>query len=458
MKAADRPAPVTAYRRSGRPLRVALLGFGTVGRSVARILSDGLHPELALSSVFSRHIAAKRVDWLPDGVVRTEAIEDVFASDADAVVEVVGGREPARSWIARALEQGRAVVTANKQVVAHHGPELFEIANAAGAPFLFEAAVGGGIPIVRALETGLAGDDLQAVTGILNGTCNYILTRMEISGAPLAEALEEAQRQGYAEADPTDDLDGADAAAKLAILAMIGLRIRVPPEAVAARSIRCVDPADFHHLRAAGATIRQIARVAKSPEASAAAGPAVVPIASPFARVRGSENLIAVRGRFGGDTLFAGRGAGGDPTAVAVVSDLLSVARGTAVRARHVPPPVHPETTRTPGGAGSAGRETDLAAPRAGQANGADEGARTTHYLRVRASEASALGEAAAILAGHPLVAASLPRPEGVGGPATAAWRIDAAAIDVVEAAASALARRFGADAVALLPWLDTAR
>ena len=312
--------------------RVALLGFGTVGQSVARILCSGEVPNVRLTHIFNRNISRKRVDWVPSSVCWTESAEEVLASDADIVIEVVGGLRPAYEWVRGALMAGKSVVTANKQLMAHHGPELLDLARSRGQEVRFEASVAGGIPVLRALQEGLAGDRLVEVRGILNGTCNYILSRMQSEPIPFAEALAEAQRAGYAEADPSEDLDGADAAAKLAIIAAVGLRRPVRVTDIATRSIRPIEPVDFDYARELGCTIRQIARASAEDNGAvfAAVRPALVPLSSNFGRNEGSQNLVTVRGVFGGETSFSGSGAGGSPTAVAVVSDVLSVRRAAA--------------------------------------------------------------------------------------------------------------------------------
>jgi homoserine dehydrogenase len=312
------------------PLRVALVGFGTVGRSVAQILCKGDWPGVRLTYIFNRDVARKRVDWVPAGVTWTQSIDDVLGSDADVVIELVGGLHPAYEWVKGALERGKSVVTANKQLIAHYGRELFELARVNGRELRFEASVAGGIPVLRALQEGLAGDRLVEARGVLNGTCAYILSRMEKSAVSFAAALAEAQAAGYAEADPTEDVDGADAAAKLAIIAAVGLRRPVNVSDIATRSIRPIEAADFEYARQLGCTIRQIARASVGDDGSvfAAVRPALVPIGSLLGRVEGSQNVVVVRGVFGGETTFSGSGAGGSPTAVAVVSDVLSIGRG----------------------------------------------------------------------------------------------------------------------------------
>lgn len=309
--------------------KVALVGFGTVGSSVARLIyaRNDEHP-LELTHVCNRHVARKKVDWIPAGVQWTDDIEEVLESDAEVVVELVGGVEPAHDWVRRALLSGKSVVTANKQLMAHHGAELMELARKHKQHLAFGACVAGGVPVLSGLHEGLAGDRLLKLTGILNGTCNYILTKIESSGCSFAQALQEAQQAGFAEADPTDDVDGFDARAKLVILAQIGLNARLRPDQVACRSIRPLAQIDFDYAHELGCTIRQVSRAERNSKLFyASVGPALVAKSSPFANISGSQNLVMSTGQFGGETVFSGRGAGGNPTAVAVVSDLLHVVR-----------------------------------------------------------------------------------------------------------------------------------
>ncbi len=314
-------------------LRVALVGFGTVGQSVARILCARAGSPLTLTHIANRHVERKWVDWVPAEVTWTDDFERVAESDADVVVELIGGVDPAADWIRRALLAGKSVVTANKQVIAQCGEDLLALAREKQRQLLFEAAVAGGIPVVRGLREGLAGDRLVRVEGVLNGTCNYILTRMADAQVSFSAGLAEAQELGYAEADPTADLDGADARAKLAILSLIGLRRRIDVDAVPLASIRAVDPIDFVYARRLGCTIRQVARaelLSDDRGVLAFVRPALVPLNSMLARVEGNQNVVVVEGVFGGETSFSGAGAGGGPTAVAVVSDLEALARGDA--------------------------------------------------------------------------------------------------------------------------------
>ena len=317
-----------------RPLRVALLGFGTVGQSVARILAE--RPELAdrlqLTHVYNRGVSRKRVDWVSGPVSWTEDLEDIFASAPDVLVEVMGGVEPAFTIVSQAMTRGASVVTANKMLLAAHGPELLKLASERGVQLRFEAAVAGGVPLIHGVREGLAGDQLTGVAGILNGTCNYILSRMSSSDEDIAPVLADAQRLGYAEADPTADVDGHDAAAKLVVLAGIAFSRFVRSDAIPKRSIRAISSADFRYARRLDATIRQISEIqAKDDGFYAFVGPALVPNQSSFGRNEGANNVVSIYGRYGGESAFSGAGAGGPATAVAVVSDLLALTH----RVRH---------------------------------------------------------------------------------------------------------------------------
>lgn len=312
-------------------MRVALLGFGTVGASVARILVDR-HDELGsrvqLTHIFNRGVGRKRVDWIPPSVTWTEDFDAVLASKPDVVAEVVGGVEPARTWVTRAIDAGASVVTANKMLLATHGPELLAHAASRGVQIRFEAAVGGGVPLIHGIREGLAGDRLTGVAGILNGTCNYILSRMSDTDESMDVVLPDAQRLGYAEADPSADVDGHDAAAKLVVLAGIAFRRHIALAEVPKRSIRPLTAADFRYARRLGCTIRQVSQIlADGGGYHAFVGPALVPVNSAFGRNVGANNVVSVFGQYGGESSFSGAGAGGPATAVAVVSDLLALTR-----------------------------------------------------------------------------------------------------------------------------------
>jgi homoserine dehydrogenase len=307
--------------------RVALIGFGTVGRAVAKILCENGDDSLRLTHICNRNVELKKQPWVPADVVWTDDVQSVLNSDVQIVIELIGGLNPAEQIVRSALGSGKSVVTANKQLIARHGPDLLQLAASKGCQIEFGASVAGGVPVLPSLRTGLCGDRLHGIAGILNGTCNYILSRIENARIPFGEALEEAQARGYAEADASEDLDGGDARAKLAILALAGLHSRVAPESVRARSIRPVDAVDFDYAAELGCTIRQISRAdLKADTLFADVGPCLVPTDSPFGRVQRNLNLVLTSGQYGGDMAFLGAGAGGDPTAVAVVSDLMFVA------------------------------------------------------------------------------------------------------------------------------------
>src|ERR1700694_4374825 len=305
----------------GRGCKVALLGFGTVGSSVAKILCEHSDSDIRLTQILNRNVARKKVDWLPSSVQWTENIDDILSSDADIVVEVMGGLQPTEDWIRRVLSSGKSVVTANKQLIARFGPELIILAAQMNQQIHAGAAVACGVPVISALQSGLAGDELFKICGILNGTCNYILSQMESKGVAFADAWREAQKLGVAEADPTEDIDGLDARAKLTILARVGLHCNVSCEDITARSISAIDSVDFEYANQLGCTIRQISWAElQNDNLFAAVQPALVELSSPLARVEGSQNLVMATGTYGGETVFGGHGAGGHPTAVAVVS------------------------------------------------------------------------------------------------------------------------------------------
>ena len=335
MKPAASVSPGSATfvdNREQKSLNVAIVGFGTVGNSVARILSEHSPAGLRLTHICNRNVDRKRVDWLPATVQWTEDIGDVLSSNVDLMVELIGGLEPAGDWIRRALRSGKSVVTANKQLIARHGTELVRLAHEHNQHIAFGASVAGGVPVISGLQEGLAGDELVRLCGILNGTCNYILTRIESAGISFEQALKEAQKLGFAEADPTEDVEGHDARAKLTILARTGLRVPVDALGIQARSIAMVEPVDFEYAKLLNCTIRQISRAEKTPDKLfASVQPTLVHESSPLAAVDGGQNLVMSTGKFGGETVFAGHGAGGNPTAVAVVSDLIAIARARQV-------------------------------------------------------------------------------------------------------------------------------
>lgn len=317
--------------QDSQKLKVGLIGFGTVGRSVAKLLSDGTKGPLVLTHICNRNIERKKDAGLPARIRWTDSADEVLSSDVDIVVELIGGLEPAGEWIRRALKAGKSVVTANKMLISECGNDLVELAIKMGKRIEFGASVAGGIPAIIGIQEGLAGDRLYKIAGILNGTCNYILTKMEATGTSFAAALKEAQELGYAEADPTADVEGYDARAKLVILTQAGLRMKVRSEQIRCRPISTIEAVDFMYARDLNCAIRQISVAEKDRssgrELAASVQPALIPLSSLIAHVQGSQNLAMATGEFAGRMIFSGCGAGGDPTAVAVVSDLYSIAR-----------------------------------------------------------------------------------------------------------------------------------
>jgi homoserine dehydrogenase len=256
-------------------------------------------------------------------------MELVADSRVDLVVEVIGGLEPAGSLVVAALEAGKPVVTANKELVAARGPELLAVAAGAGVPLLFEAAVGGGIPIIRPLTETLAGERIDRVMGIVNGTTNFILTAMAEGGSDYATALAEAQRLGYAEPDPAADVSGADAAAKGVILAGLAFGVWVGVDDVHREGIERLSPADFEMAARLGHVLKLLAIAERRPDGVVVrVHPALVPATHPLAAIRGATNAIFIEGSSVGELLFAGPGAGGEPTAMAVLGDVIDAARG----------------------------------------------------------------------------------------------------------------------------------
>ncbi|HVB57420.1 MAG TPA: homoserine dehydrogenase [Candidatus Acidoferrales bacterium] len=312
-------------------LKVGLIGFGTVGRSVAKILCKDTKGPLVLTHICNRDIEKKKTDGLPGDIRWTASAGEVLSSNVDVIVELIGGMEPAGEWIRRALEAGKSVVTANKLLISERGASLAELARKMGRRIEFGASVAGGIPAIIGIQEGLAGDHLYKISGILNGTCNYILTQMETHGASFETALKEAQKLGYAEADPSSDIEGYDARAKLVILTEAALRVQVENRQISCRPISLIEAVDFAYVRELSCTIRQISCAQKEPSNGlrlfATVQPALVPLSSLTSHVEGSKNLVTTTGEFSGKMIFSGYGAGGDPTAVAVVSDLYSIAR-----------------------------------------------------------------------------------------------------------------------------------
>lgn len=324
---------MTEYRR----LRVALLGAGAVGSQVAALLrkhgdelADRAGAALDLVGIAVRDLDAPRETDLPRELLTTDP--EPLIVGADIVIELMGGIEPARSHILAAINSGADVVTANKALLATHGPEIFEAADQVGASVYYEAAAAGAIPIIRPLRDSLAGDRVQRIMGIVNGTTNYILDRMDREGSDFADVLADAQALGYAEADPTADVEGYDAAQKAAILASLAFHTAVPLDGVHREGITSVDKQMMDAARHAGYVIKLLAvceRLAgeSGEEISVRVYPALIPREHPLASVHGANNAVFVQAEAAGDLMFYGAGAGGVQTASAVLGDIVSAAR-----------------------------------------------------------------------------------------------------------------------------------
>ncbi|MGQ4512376.1 homoserine dehydrogenase [Streptomyces sp. DW26H14] len=319
-----------------RPLKVALLGCGVVGTEVARIMTthaDDLAARIGAPLELAG-IAVRRPGKVRDGIdqdlVTTDATALVKRGDIDVVVEVIGGIEPARTLITTAFEHGASVVSANKALLAEDGTTLYDAAERNGRDLYFEAAVAGAIPLIRPLRESLAGDHVNRVLGIVNGTTNFILDRMDTAGSGYSEALDEATALGYAEADPTADVEGFDAAAKAAILAGIAFHTRVRLDDVHREGITEVTSADLASAQRMGCTVKLLAiceRAADGRSVTARVHPAMIPLSHPLASVREAYNAVFVEAEAAGRLMFYGPGAGGAPTASAVLGDLVAVCR-----------------------------------------------------------------------------------------------------------------------------------
>ncbi len=326
-------------RRREEPLRLALLGCGSVGSQVVRLLREQradltarIGAPVDLVGVAVRRPELQRDAEIPAELLTTDAAGLVSRGDVDLVVEVIGGIEPARSLILSALENGASVVTANKALLAEDGATLFAAAEKANRDLYFEASVAGAIPILRPLRESLAGDRVRRVTGIVNGTTNFILDKMDTLGSGFAEVLEEAQELGFAEADPTADIEGYDAASKAAILASLAFHTRVTAADVYREGISEVSAADIASARRMGSVVKLLAicelrEGSHGPAVSARVHPAMIPRSHPLASVREAYNAVFVESDAAGRLMFYGPGAGGAPTASAVLGDLVSAAR-----------------------------------------------------------------------------------------------------------------------------------
>jgi homoserine dehydrogenase len=324
---------VTDYRR----LRVALLGAGSVGSQVAGLLrqhadelADRAGARLELVGIAVRDVDAPRDVELPRELLTTDA--ETLIVGADIVIELMGGIEPARSYVLQAINSGADVVTGNKALLATHGPEIFDAADQVGAEVYYEAAAAGAIPIIRPLRDSLAGDRVQRIMAIVNGTTNYILDRMDTEGAEFADVLADAQRLGYAEADPTADVEGYDAAQKAAILASLAFHTAVPLDAVHREGITSIDKSMMDAARHADYVIKLLAVCERliGPEGesiSVRVYPTLIERAHPLASVHGANNAVFVQAEAAGNLMFYGAGAGGVQTASAVLGDVVSAAR-----------------------------------------------------------------------------------------------------------------------------------
>ncbi|MEV0594256.1 homoserine dehydrogenase [Nonomuraea cavernae] len=320
-----------------KPLKVALLGCGVVGSQVIRLIHEQgddlaarIGAPLELAGVAVRRLGRKRDVEIDPELLTTDAESLVARDDVDIVIEVIGGIEPARSLIVAALSRGKSVVTANKALLAEDGATLHEAARAGEGDLYFEASVAGAIPLLRPLRESLAGDHVQRVLGIVNGTTNYILDKMDSTGASFTDALEEAQTLGYAEADPTADIEGFDAAAKAAIVAGLAFHSRVTAAEVHREGITEITATDVASAKAMGYVIKLLAICARSDDGRSIGvrvHPAMIPRSHPLAGVREAYNAVFVEAESAGQLMFYGKGAGGAPTASAVLGDLVAVAR-----------------------------------------------------------------------------------------------------------------------------------
>ncbi|MCI1935130.1 MAG: homoserine dehydrogenase [Bifidobacteriaceae bacterium] len=324
---------VVSPREAATPIRVALLGAGTVGSQTARLLveqaqdlSARIGRPMQLVGVSVLDPDEVTVPWIDKSLLTTNSEE--LVTRADIVIELIGGIEPARTLLLKALNSGASVVTANKALLATHGPELYKAAAENGVDIYFEAAVGGAIPIVRPLRESLVGDRVNRVMGIVNGTTNYILDEMTLKGITFDEALKDAQAKGFAEADPTADIEGFDAAAKAAIIACLSFHTDVRMDDVRTEGISHVTASDIAAAKALNRVIKLLAVVTRTEKGiTAGVYPAMIPLNHPLAAVHGSFNAVFVEAEAAGDLMFYGQGAGGAPTASAVVGDVVSEAR-----------------------------------------------------------------------------------------------------------------------------------
>jgi homoserine dehydrogenase len=319
-----------------QPVNLGVIGLGNVGSGTLDILAENAEQialklgfPLRVAAVCSRSVSAKKLPAALGSPLRTTNWREVVEHpDIQIVAELIGGTTVAREVIEAAAAAGKSVVTANKELMALHGAELWDRAIASGINLAMEASVAGGIPIHAVLREGISGDRVTTLYGILNGTCNYILTEIEQRGADFAKVLAEAQAAGYAEADPSADVDGLDARSKLAILSALAFGERIVPSDIFTEGIRRIEPIDFGYAHMLHHTIRLVCLARQTPEGLLlSVRPSLIPQSTILASVRGAYNAVWVRGKYGADTFYYGRGAGAHPTGVAVVSDLMRVAR-----------------------------------------------------------------------------------------------------------------------------------
>jgi homoserine dehydrogenase len=397
------------------PIRIGLLGIGTVGSGSLRVLQRNQAEirrragrEIHVTRVFARNPARALAVVGDAAAITDDALALIRDPDIDIVVEAIGGTEPARTWVLEAIAQGKHVVTANKALLALHGNEIFAAARERGVIVAFEAAVAGGIPIIKALREGLTANRLEWVAGIINGTTNFILSEMRSKGLDFGAVLAEAQRLGYAEADPSFDIEGVDAAHKLTLMSAIAFGIPVQFERCHIEGISALQAADIRHAEQLGYRIKLLGITRRRDDVDAPGGgielrvhPTLIPAQRLLANVEGAMNAVVVHGDAVGTTLYYGKGAGSEPTASAVVADLVDIARLASAEARyHVP-----HLAFQPGELA----DTPILAM---------DAVRTAFYLRLRvADEAGVLARITGILAGSGIsIDAVLQRPGGEPG------------------------------------------
>ena len=328
-----------------KPVKIGVIGLGNVGSGTLAILAGSANSlteklgfPLEVVAICSPSVHTRELPALPGLLKTTDWREVVNHPDIDIVAELIGGTGVAREIIEAAIAAGKSVVTANKELLAAAGPELWQLAQSKGVSLAMEASVAGGIPVHTVLRDGISGDRIETLFGILNGTCNYILTEIEQKGSAFADVLAEAQRLGYAEADPSADVDGFDARAKLAILAGLAFGQRILPAQIFTEGIRRITPLDFAYAHTLKHTIRLICAARRTDKGLLlSVRPSLLPQSAIMAGVTGAYNAVWVKGQYGQDTFYYGRGAGPQPTGVAVVSDLIRVARELRHGARTSP-------------------------------------------------------------------------------------------------------------------------